>query len=60
VSNLENLPVEERISVYREHAAREQWNVVGTYHDAAISGASVILRPESGHSSRWGTALLTG
>jgi len=29
----------------REHAAREKWTVVGTYHDAAISGASVILRP---------------
>lgn len=25
--------------------AREKWKVVGTYHDAAISGASVILRP---------------
>ena len=28
----------------REHAARESWSVVASYHDAAISGASVILR----------------
>ncbi len=37
--------IEDQFRVCREHAAREQWKVVGTYHDAAISGASVILRP---------------
>jgi site-specific DNA recombinase len=37
--------IDDQFRLCREHAAREQWNVVGTYHDAAISGASVILRP---------------
>jgi site-specific DNA recombinase len=37
--------IEDQFRICREHATREQWNVVGTYHDAAISGASVILRP---------------
>lgn len=29
----------------RERAAREDWHVVASYEDAAISGASMILRP---------------
>jgi site-specific DNA recombinase len=37
--------IDDQFRICREHAAREKWNVVGTYHDAAISGASVILRP---------------
>jgi DNA invertase Pin-like site-specific DNA recombinase len=37
--------IEDQFRICREHAVREQWKVVGTYHDAAISGASVILRP---------------
>jgi site-specific DNA recombinase len=37
--------IEDQFRICREHAAREKWKVVGTYHDAAISGASVILRP---------------
>jgi site-specific DNA recombinase len=37
--------IEDQFRICREHATREQWKVVGTYHDAAISGASVILRP---------------
>jgi DNA invertase Pin-like site-specific DNA recombinase len=37
--------IEDQFRICREHAAREQWTVVGAYHDAAISGASVILRP---------------
>ena len=37
--------IEDQFRICREHAAREEWEVVGTYHDAAISGASVILRP---------------
>ncbi len=32
-------------SLCRERAAREGWQVEGVYDDAAISGASVILRP---------------
>jgi DNA invertase Pin-like site-specific DNA recombinase len=37
--------IEDQFRICREHAERELWKVVGTYHDAAISGASVILRP---------------
>ncbi|MGH7075881.1 MAG: recombinase family protein, partial [Stellaceae bacterium] len=37
--------IEDQFRICREHAARETWKVVSTYHDAAISGASVILRP---------------
>jgi site-specific DNA recombinase len=37
--------ITDQFRVCREYAARENWNVVDTYHDAAISGASVILRP---------------
>ncbi len=37
--------IQDQFRICREHADREQWKIVGTYHDAAISGASVILRP---------------
>jgi site-specific DNA recombinase len=37
--------IEDQFRVCREHAGREAWRVIDTYHDAAISGASVILRP---------------
>jgi len=37
--------IEDQFRICREHAGREHWQVVDTYHDAAISGASVILRP---------------
>jgi DNA invertase Pin-like site-specific DNA recombinase len=37
--------IEDQFRICQEHAGRERWQVVGTYHDAAISGASVILRP---------------
>ena len=37
--------IEDQFRICREHADRERWQVVDTYHDAAISGASVILRP---------------
>ena len=37
--------IEDQFRVCREQAAREGWRVVGTYQDAAISGASVTLRP---------------
>jgi site-specific DNA recombinase len=37
--------IEDQFRICREHALREHWNVVGTYQGAAISGASVVLRP---------------
>jgi hypothetical protein len=37
--------VDDQFRFCREHAGRERWQVVDTYHDAAISGASVIRRP---------------
>ena len=37
--------IEDQFRICREHAEREQWKVVGAYRDAAMSGASVILRP---------------
>jgi DNA invertase Pin-like site-specific DNA recombinase len=37
--------IEDQFRICREHAGREGWQVVDTYHDAAISGASIILRP---------------
>ena len=36
--------IEDQFWVCREHAGREGWKIVRTYHDAAISGG-VILRP---------------
>ena len=37
--------IEDQLRICREQAAREGWSVVAAYKDAAISGASVILRP---------------
>ncbi|WP_316233861.1 recombinase family protein [Bradyrhizobium sp. SZCCHNR2020] len=37
--------IEDQFRLCREHAERERWKVTSTYHDAAISGASMILRP---------------
>src|SRR5712664_206471 len=37
--------IEDQFRICREHAGRERWQVADTYRDAAISGASVILRP---------------
>ena len=37
--------IEDQFRICREHAACEKWKIVSTYHDAAIFGASVILRP---------------
>ncbi|RJL07393.1 recombinase family protein [Paracoccus aestuarii] len=37
--------IEDQFRICREHAQREGWQIVGTYKDAAISGASMILRP---------------
>jgi site-specific DNA recombinase len=37
--------IEDQFRLCREQAKRETWTIVGTYHDAAISSASMILRP---------------
>ncbi|WP_316189857.1 recombinase family protein [Bradyrhizobium sp. SZCCHNS1054] len=37
--------IEDQFRLCREHAKREGWKITSTYHDAAISGASMILRP---------------
>ncbi|NIA72037.1 recombinase family protein [Pelagibius litoralis] len=37
--------IADQFRLCREHAEREGWTVTATYHDAAISGASVTLRP---------------
>ncbi|MBV0893576.1 recombinase family protein, partial [Paracoccus sp. Z118] len=36
--------IEDQIRLCRERADREGWQIVGTYEDAATSGAS-LLRP---------------
>jgi DNA invertase Pin-like site-specific DNA recombinase len=43
--NQREASIDDQFRVCRERAARDQWTVVTTYHDAAISGASSILRP---------------
>ena len=40
--------IEDQFRLCREHAGRERWQIVGSYEDAAISGASTILCPGSG------------
>jgi DNA invertase Pin-like site-specific DNA recombinase len=37
--------IDDQFRICRDQAVREKWKVVGTYQDAAISGASVTLRP---------------
>lgn len=37
--------IEDQFRICRERAEREGWDVVSTYKDAGISGASMILRP---------------
>ena len=37
--------IEDQFRICRGHAERAGWRIVGTYHDAAISGDSVIMRP---------------
>ena len=43
--NQSDSSIEDQFRLCREHAGRERWKIAGTYHDAAISGASMILRP---------------
>ncbi|WP_085558422.1 recombinase family protein [Azospirillum agricola] len=37
--------IEDQFRICREHVGREGWTVAACYHDAAISGASMVLRP---------------
>ena len=37
--------IADQLRICREHAARQGWSVAACYQDAAISGASTILRP---------------
>jgi DNA invertase Pin-like site-specific DNA recombinase len=37
--------IEDQFRLCQEHAGRERWNIVGAYHDAALSGSSISLRP---------------
>ena len=43
--NQREASIEDQFRLCREHAGRERWQIVGSYEDAAISGASTILRP---------------
>lgn len=43
--NQSEASIEDQFRLCREHAARERWQIVGSYEDAAISGSSTILRP---------------
>ncbi|QRZ15650.1 recombinase family protein [Paracoccus methylovorus] len=43
--NQRDASIEDQFRICREQAKREQWKIVGTYKDAGISGASMILRP---------------
>ena len=43
--NQREASIEDQFRICREQAKREKWKVIGTYKDAGISGASMILRP---------------
>jgi site-specific DNA recombinase len=43
--NQSEASIEDQFRLCRERAAQERWETVGSYEDAAISGASTILRP---------------
>nr|WP_313665881.1 recombinase family protein [Brucella intermedia] len=43
--NQREASIEDQLRICREQAKRENWKIVGTYKDAGISGASMILRP---------------
>ena len=43
--NQREASIQDQFRVCRDHAEREGWRIVATYHDSAISGDSVILRP---------------
>ena len=43
--NQREASIEDQFRICREQAKREKWKIVGTYKDAGISGASMILCP---------------
>ncbi len=43
--NQREASIEDQLRICCEQAKREKWKIVGTYKDAGISGASMILRP---------------
>ena len=43
--NQREASIEDQLRICREQGKREKWKIVGTYKDAGISGASMILRP---------------
>ena len=43
--NQRDASIDHQLRICREKAEREKWAIVGTYKDAGISGASMILRP---------------
>ncbi|MEV4608700.1 recombinase family protein [Neorhizobium sp. LMR1-1-1.1] len=43
--NQREASIEDQLRICREQVKREKWKIVGTYKDAGISGASMILRP---------------
>ena len=43
--NQREASIEDQLRICREQAKRDKWKIVGTYKDAGISGASMILRP---------------
>ncbi|WBO24343.1 recombinase family protein [Sphingomonas abietis] len=55
--------IDDQMRICREQAAREGWQVVGSYKDAALSGASVTLRPgiqallQDSHAGRFEVVL---
>jgi DNA invertase Pin-like site-specific DNA recombinase len=44
--------IEDQFRLCKLQATREHWELAGTYHDAAVSGASTILRPVCGWKAR--------
>ena len=43
--NQREASIEDQLRLCREQVQREGWQIIETYADAAISGASMILRP---------------
>ncbi|WP_265519334.1 recombinase family protein [Nitratireductor luteus] len=43
--NQRQASIEDQFRICQERAKRDGWKVIGTYKDAGISGASMILRP---------------
>jgi DNA invertase Pin-like site-specific DNA recombinase len=43
--NQREASIEDQFRICRERVERERWQMAGSYHDAAISGASLIQRP---------------